>query len=77
MTTKFGYETRILLLLCGLGFSFFILANLVLISLYGRVVIFEPNKLILFQEIITLTIIVVGYIYQLKTDLARAVVVGE
>lgn len=62
--------TRILLLGIGLAFSCFILAHLTLIALYGSVTIYETNRLILFQEIITLTFIVVGYIYQIKADIA-------
>ena len=70
MKTKFDFK-RFLLLTLGLVFSCIILASLVLIALYGSVVIYEPNRLILFQEIITLTFIVVGYIYQIKADIAR------
>ena len=72
MKAKFHFVTRTILLIFGLGFSCFILAHLALIALYGSVALYEPNKLILFQEIITLVIIVVGYIYQLKVDFSRS-----
>ena len=60
--------TRILLLGIGLAFSCFILAHLTLIALYGSVTIYEPNKFILYQEIVMLTFIIIGYIHQLKID---------
>ncbi len=60
--------TRIFLLGIGLAFSCFILFHLILIVLYGSVTIYEQNKLILYQEIVMLTLFIIGYIYQLKID---------
>jgi len=53
-------------LLLGLGFSIFILYHLTLIWVYGSVIIFEPNKIILAQEIVTLVLIMGLFVWNIK-----------
>ena len=57
---------RTVLRFAGLGFTIYLLFHLILIFVYDVVHIMEPNRFILVSEIITLIVISILYVFDIR-----------